>query len=337
MSDIHLTRELLWAAYRGEVHPDLVSRITNQHLACLCPSCREEIQAFRRRVREGDDAELGAVRLLPALLEKYGPRLEKEHLQARRDLKALLAMDPEHRALKVRGARTRFRGAELARLLIAESEERVQADPDEAYHLADLARQILNQSPNLLGDFAPLVLALGAMANARRARGLLRDAEARFEHLRTVIRKWGVTDPDVTARIDELEGSLRKDQRRFDEAEELLIRSEVFYHFAGNESGATRVLLILGSAKDAQGQPEEAIQFVRAALNRIPADVKPRLYLGARYNLTYYLSRVGELDEAMDLLEQDAVLYRELADPHFQLRVAWLRGDIARARGEDES
>ncbi len=337
MSDIHLTRELLWAAYRGEVHPDLVSRITNQHLACLCPSCREEMLAFRRRVREGDAAELRAVRLLPSLLERYGPRLEKEHLQARRDLKVLLSLDPEHRALKVKGARTRFRGLELARLLVAESEERVQTDPDDAYHLADLARQILNQSVNLQGDFAPLVLALGAMANARRARGQLRDAEARFEHLRTVIRKWGVTDPEVTARIDELEGSLRKDQRRFGEAEELLVRSEVFYHLAGDESGAVRVLLILGAAYNIQGRPEEAIQVTRAALSRIPADSKPRLYLGARYNLTYYLSRIGQLDEAIDLLEQDAGLYRELADPHFQLRVAWLRGDIAAAHADDEA
>jgi tetratricopeptide (TPR) repeat protein len=268
--------------------------------------------------------------------EKPGPLLGKEFLQARRDLKVLLALEPEQRSRTLKGARTRFRGLELARLLVEESEERVQADPDEAYHLADLARQVLNQSPALAADFAPLVLALGAMANARRARGLLRDADVRFEQLRTVVRKWGVTDPGVTARIDELEGSLRKDQRRFAESEELLIRAEVFYRSVGDEEGLIRVLLKLGSARDAQGKPEEAIACVRAALYRIPADRVPRLYLGARYNLTYYLSRVGQLDEAAELLEQDAGLYRDIANPHFQLRVAWLRGDIARSFGEDE-
>lgn len=336
MSDIHLSRELLWAAHRGEVRPDLVSRITNQHLSCLCRPCREEILAFRRRVREGEAAGPGAARSRPAVSERHGPFVEQEHLQAWRDLKALLALDPEQRSRRVKGARTRFRGLALARLLVAESEERVPADPEEAYHLADLARQILSQSPELASDFAPLVLALGAMANARRARGLLRDADVRFEQLRMVMRKWGVADPKVTARVDELEGSLRKDQRRFAEAEELLVRAEVFYQLVGDGAGAVRALLNLGAVYNIQGQPGEAIQATRAALQRVPANSKPRLYLGARYNLTYYLSRAGQLDEAAELLEQDAERYRELAEPHFLLRVAWLRGDLARSRGEDE-
>lgn len=336
MSDIHLSRELLAAAYRGEVSADFVEGIAIQHLSKLCPPCREEIRAFRRWAREGKAGEHAAALLLPALIERERPRLDRAERQARRDLAALLAIEPEGRLLKVKRAQTRFRGAELARLLIAECEKRVQADPEEAFHFADLARAVLNSSPSCLGDFSLLVLALAAMANARRAHGQLREAAARFEHVRDVMRQWGVTDPEITARVDELEGSLRKDQRLFDQAEELLARAEVYYHLAGDEIGAVRVLVKLGSTRDAQGRPEDAIRFVRKALNRIPPNASPRLYLGARYNLTYYLVRIGQIEEAVDLLEEDADLYRNLSDLHFLLRVSWLRGDIARARGEEQ-
>jgi tetratricopeptide (TPR) repeat protein len=263
--------------------------------------------------------------------------MEKEQRQAHRELKALLAMSQETRITKVRRALTSFRGSELARLLIAESEEQVHADPAEAYHLADLARLVLNYSPNVQGDFAPLSLALAAMANARRASGELREAEARFAHVRDVIRKWGVTAPEVNARVDELEGSLRKDQRLFEEAEELLTRAEILYRLAGEVIGAVRVALLLGTTYYAQGRPEEAIQIIRAALQRWPTGANPRLYVSARHNLACYLAEAGYSEEAAEVLDENEELYRSFPDPWTQLRVTWLRGDLLAARADEEA
>jgi tetratricopeptide (TPR) repeat protein len=336
VSDIHLSLELLVAAHRGEVPPEAISRIALQHLFSLCPPCREEMRLFRRWLEEGQAGEYARALLVPVLIEQHGPQMEKEQRQARRDLDALLALSPETRIAKVKRAHTRFRGSELARLLVSESEKQVQADPAAAYHLADLARLVLNYSPNSQADFAPLSLALAAMANARRASGEIREAEARFGHVRDLIRKWGVTAPEVNARVDELEGSLRKDQRRFDEAEELLSRAEILYRLAGEEVGAVRVSLLLGTSYYAQGRPEEAIQVVRTALHRWPAGASPRLYLCARYNLACYLAEAGHADEAAELLDEDEELYRKFPDPWTQIRVVWLQGDLALARGDEE-
>ena len=134
-----------------------------------------------------------------------------------------------------------------------------------------------------------------------------------------------------------MEGSLRKDQRLFAVAEDLLIRSEVFYHLVGDEAGAVRVLLNLGVTYNLQGRTQEAIEVTRTALHRWPQGASPRLYLCAHYNLAYYLVLAGDFEQAADLLAEDEDLYREFPDSWTQLRVAWLRGDIARARGEDEA
>ncbi len=337
MSDIHLSWELLAAAYRGEVPQDLVSQVLQQHLSRLCTACQEEIRLFHQWVRAGQVGKRQAALLIPSLLKEHGPLLEREQERARQALKALLAFSPKDRLKKIERSRSRFRGTELARLLIRESESLIHTDLDGSFHLADLACTVLNHTPNSAGDFATLSIALAAKANARRAAGELGEADARFEHIRTLIREWGVTDPAVTARVDELEGSLRKDQERFNDAEQLLTRAEVFYHLVGDPIGAVRVLLLLGLNQYSQGKTREAIETVRTALNQWPAGASPRLYVCARYNLALYLAVAGRFEESADLLEEDEKLYRSFPDPWTQLRVSWLRGDLLAARGDEEA
>jgi tetratricopeptide (TPR) repeat protein len=337
LSDIHLTQELLLAAVRGDVHPDFVFQIAEQHLSRLCPSCRDEIEAFRRRMRRGKAGEYGVAALVPSLLERLGPPLEADERRGRRDLEALLSLDPEAQVRTVKRSRSRFRSSALVRLLIAESGRRVQADPGEAHRLAALALEVLNTAPGRPGYYTLLVLALATMANARRAAGQFREADGAFENVRNVIRTWGVTDPEVIARVDELEGSLRKDLRRFAEAEELLIRAELFYQLAGDEEGLVRVLLTLGITYNLQGKLHDAIEVTRTALRRMSPNANPRLYLCSRYNLAYYLLAVGQIDECAELLDEDEEQYQRFPDSWTQLRVTWLRGDIGQIRGDEET
>ena len=334
MSDIHLTQELLLAAVRGDVHPDLVVQIAEQHLFRLCPACRDEIEAFRRRMRRGKAGECGAAALVPTLLEKLGPPLEEDERKARRDLEDLLLLDPEARVRTVKRSRSRFRSSALVRLLIAESERRVQADPGEAHRLAALACEVLNTAPGRPGYYTLLVLALATMANTRRAAGQLREADVAFENVRDVIRTWGVTDPEVTARVDELEGSLRKDQRRFQDAEDLLIRAELLYQLAGEARGEARVLLTLGITYNQQGRFSEAIEATRTAIRRMPSGVNPRLLLCARFNLAHYMAKVGEFEQSLELLEQDEESFQKFPDLWTQLRIVWLRAEIAQGQGD---
>ena len=145
-----------------------------------------------------------------------------------------------------------------------------------------------------------------------------------------------MTETGVLARIDELEGSLRQDQRLFDRAEELLTRSAMLYRVIGATVETARVLLNMGYVFFFRGMPDQAIEITRTALEEIPADTEPRLYLNGRHNLALYLAESGQYDEAADALDTDEDLYRRFPEPT-QLRLAWLRGKIAAGRGEAEA
>jgi tetratricopeptide (TPR) repeat protein len=338
MADIHLTRDLLWAVTRGELPASFVTRIGTQHLMSLCATCRQEITAFERERAAPVTADYDRVfHLLPAVLAEQVPRMEREQRGAARDLEELLALPREEWVRKVERARNRFRSPALVRLLVGESRKRVQTDADEAFHLARLGRLVAHCNPQMPGAFDLIALATAQMANACRASGDLRQAEEHFGHSRYVITHHGVTDTEILARVDTLEGSLRMDQRLFSQAEELLDRAAMLYKVSGDPVESVRVLVTLGGLYFFQGDLGRAIEATTAALKGMRADSEPRLYLCARYNLARYVTEDGQYDEAADILNVDEDLYREFPEAWTQLRLTWLRGKIAAGRGESDA
>ncbi|HEX4962842.1 MAG TPA: hypothetical protein VF173_18545 [Thermoanaerobaculia bacterium] len=337
MADIHLTRDLLWAVTRGELPASVITRIGTQHLMSLCTTCRQEITAFRKERTVKDAADYDrAFQLLPAVLAEQIPRLEQAQRGAARDLAALLALSREKRVHKVERARNRFRSAALVRLLVAESRRQVQADAEEAFHLASLGRLVAHRNPQMPGAFDLIALATAEMANASRMLENIRQAEEHFGHARYVITHHGVTDTEILARVDKLEGSLRMDQRLFPQAEELLTRAATLYKVSGDAVETARALVTLGNLYFFQDDRERAIETTTAALRGLTRNRESRLYLCARYNLARYLTEDGQHEAAADLLATDADLYREFPEPWTQLRLIWLRGKIAACRGESE-
>jgi len=332
MADIHVTRELLRAVARGDLPPRLLTQIGTQHLMRLCPHCRAEIEAWQRERTIGPGADYGPV--LNAFIEHQVPRLERGRKAALRDLNALLALPQEERAGRIKRARLHFRGAALTELLLAESQKRLHENPEDALHLAELAATVIQHSPTVPNAFDLLALADAYMANAVRATGALRESEQYFRHARHVINQEGVTDPDTLARIDDLEGSLRRDQRRFAEAEELFARAAMLYRLGGSKIDASRVLLKLGTTYFFAGQIERAVTTTREALRKISRIDEPRLFMCGRYNLARYLVDAGEYHEVADILAVEADLFRKFPEPWTQLRVTWLRGKLAAGRAE---
>jgi hypothetical protein len=213
LSDIHVTRELLRAVARGELAERAFAQIQAEHLANLCPVCREEIRAWAAEQSAARSSH--ALKALPVVLGRHGPDLEARRRQAERDFEALLALPTAERRGRIDRARGRFRGPVLAERLLEESRRRTPADPEEGYQLADLARAVLHRSPDHPDAFGLVALASARMANARRAGGDLREAHELFGFVRHLVSHEAVTDPWVLGEIDHLEGSLRKDQRRF--------------------------------------------------------------------------------------------------------------------------
>jgi len=338
MADIHLTRVLLWAVARGELPPSLITQIGMQHLMSLCHTCRRELTAFQKERTATASPDYDRVfRLLPALLEEQVPHLEREERGATRDLQDLLALSRDERSRRVERARNRFRSATLVRLLVGESRKAIHTSPDEAFHLAELARTVAHRNPQMSGSFDLVALASAQMANACRVAGDTRLAEEHFGHARYLISHHGVTDNDVLARVDYLEGSLRMDQRQFVAAEELLSRSAMLYRLASESIEMARVLVTLGGLYFFQGDLARAIATTTAALKGLGRGYEPRLYLCARYNLARYLTEEGLFREASDMLAVDDELYKEFPEAWTQLRLIWLRGKIALGQGDVEA
>jgi tetratricopeptide (TPR) repeat protein len=338
MADIHVTRELLWAVTRGELPAGIVADLGAQHLMSLCPTCRREVTAFQKERASTATEDYDRVfQLLPALLEKQVPRLAREQRAAGRDLAELLALTRVERMAKVERARHRFRSAALVRLLVAESRQRIHGDPEESFHLAKLARAVAHRNPRMPGSFDLIALATAQMANACRLGGDARQAEEHFNHARYVISHHGVTDTEILARVDKLEGSLRMDQRLFQEAEQLLGRAAVLYRVAGDIVETAHVLVTLGGLCFFQGDLARAIEATSAAVKGLASSSEPRLYLCARYNLARYLTENGQITEASEMLTADERLYKEFPEAWTQLRLIWLRGKIALGQGETQA
>jgi tetratricopeptide (TPR) repeat protein len=329
MAEIHVTRELLLGVHRGELPARSLTQIGLQHLLSLCPHCRREFEAFRREIRVATDVGIASAAFRTQVI-----LLERKHRQAKHDFGDLLKLPREERGGRVRRARSRFRGSHLAHLLLDEVQRQLGSNPGEARHLAELAHVVLQQSPFDPEVLSLLALTAATMANASRALGERRRAEEHFRHARYLVKEHEVTEAAILARIDDLEGSLRKDQRRLAEAEALFRRAVMFYQLADSRLDVACVLLNLGATYNLQGRAAEAVEVTRAALQDLSPERDPRLYTGGRYNLALFLVESGEPGQAAEVLDADMDLHARLPQSWLQLRLTGLRGKIAQAQGD---
>lgn len=328
--DLHLDRKLLLGAYRGEIPLDFVHELGMAHLLELCPHCRQEVRAFRASA----DLERRSIHVFQMALKRRLAELQRQHRKAEKELHDLLALPPEERVPAIRRARRRFKGSHLVLLCLEESEKLFTKDPKMAEHLADVARAVLHHSPAVSAEMGLLALATAYRANALRAGGDLQGAHAQFKETRAIVQHYFVRDPEMLGRIDELEGSLRKDQRFFDRAEELLSRAVTLYRMAARPIEIARVRLNLGDLYYIQHRLWPAIEATASALRDLDPELHSRLYLMARYNLTLQLAEADRTEEAAALLEGDRTRYDQFPEPWTQLRLLCVRAKIADARGD---
>ena len=331
MADIHITQDMLDAVSRGELPPRVLAEVGVSHLLALCPHCREELQAWQRRRSGGDSS--GALRLLPVLLEHQTAGLEKREDAAERDGRDLLRLSFKDRLDRIRRAHTRFRGAALARSLLEQAWEHIPAEPQVVYELAETAQAVLRYSVASPAASALSVRAAIYAGNALRAQGDLQAADARFAFARGLITHSGVTDTLVYAEVDWFEGTLRKDQRRFAEAEALLLRSIMLYRLAGDQRAAVSPLVTLGILYYHRQNYRQALDTFRGALSHLQPVIDPRFFCTVHHNLTLTLCELGDHHAAAAALETHRDLYQACPDAHTQARLGWVEGKIASGFG----
>ena len=195
--------------------------------------------------------------------------------------------------------------------------------------LWDRWRGLKGCHPGTPSFFSLAVRAAIYAGNALRAQGDLPAADKRFAVARGIITARGVTDTLVYAEVDWFEGTLRKDQRRFQEAEDLLARAITLYHLAGDKAAAVYPLATLGLLYYDRQQYGRAIDTFQTALSQGLPEADPRFFCYLHHNLTLTLCDQGDYDAAADALRTGRESYAACPDAYTQARLSWVEGKIA--------
>lgn len=248
----------------------------------------------------------------------------------------LRAQPPARREFLVRNS-GRFASLALAQRVLEASHEACFRDAREAESLARLGLAIVESvdvefyGRRLVCDL--LARAWAHVGNALRLRSDLAGAERAFHqggvHLRDT------SDPMEEANFLFLLAALRKYQRRFDEALELLGRAAELFTEVGDDRRLARTLTSLGSQHLDRGCPEEAVEPLTEALERVDAADDPRTALQIHHNLTLCLAETGRFLEAQRLFLEGQPLYRRIEDRLTRLRAHWLEGILAAGTGRE--
>ena len=272
MSVPHLSPELVEMVLQGELPPRTLVTLVRHHLADLCPQCRQAFAELENGAAFAFRARPGGVHSPGCALDGYASAFERaagqaiaeagrrsfDHQAAERDLEELLALPVAERRGRLAGARRRFRSRPLAELLLAESARLVADDPAAAGELAELAHEVLLRVPGALADGVSEGLgarALAYRAEALRAAGELAPADRLFRSLRARLASFPLDDPEVHAVVSALEAALRRDQKRWAEAESLLARAVLLHRQALSPAAVVEALTAQLEAIAARRRP----------------------------------------------------------------------------------
>lgn len=261
--------------------------------------------------------------------------LNAESSEAHRQLGPLEDMPPERRRLAVLN-QPRLMTFSLAAGLLRLSWDRRSVDPVDAESLAQLALEVLEQIPahpvpTLLEDLR--ARAWGQIGNTRRIRSDLRGADEAFRHAAEHLAR-GSHDLLEQALISHWLGSLRRDQRRFEEAVDHLVRACRLYRQIRDDESRAQALINLGYTYREAGEPTRGLPVLRQAEALLPEQHPLLLYV--RHNQIYFLIDLGRYVEAERLLAKTRPLYAHSPEALTRLRLPWVEGRLAKHTGRLE-
>lgn len=337
--------------------PDGADRGTLLHVL-QCAACRDLALAEMRRCHaEGGLADVLHYRPHSAAPPADGAAVEEESLTARfgrayaRALAnaeaemrrseslydELMVHPPARREVLVRNSE-RFRSPALAQRVLETSRELAFDDAGEAIRLARLALAILDSADQefygrrLLDDLRGRAFAY--LGNAHRLDNDLEAADRAFAAGEPLIAE--TSDPAEEAGFLHLFASLRKHQRRFDEAADLLHRAADLYAEVADSEKLARVMTTLGSQYLDRGCPQQAEEALVEALRHVDPLADPRTALYIQHNLTLCLAESDRFLEAQRMFRSTQPLYDRFPDRVTRLRARWLEGILAAGTGRIE-
>ncbi|MFL6194601.1 MAG: hypothetical protein ACJ75H_10560 [Thermoanaerobaculia bacterium] len=344
-----------------KIHPndfsleEFLLSLSKEHLGVVehligCSTCRRRFMGLLRH-RPGVQTRRGANvlawreqptdygRMLDGEDQQFQAReraLAQERLESPGLFVELMRCPVEQRGILLNNA-PRFHTWGVFELLVERSLETSIKDPALAEELGKLALGLAEKldsqryGPKIVEDLRARTWAY--IGNAQRVRSDLDAAEQAFDQAYKALEN-GTQDLTERAILMDLESSLRRDQRRFNEALKLLQRAISIFIQSGQQHRAGRSLLKISTVYHYAGRPAEGIPLLYRALDLIDPEEEPRLLICARHNLIDDLAEAGRFIEAQSLYRTARPLYRSFPDAWTQNRRKWVKGKIARGLGQ---
>lgn len=209
------------------------------------------------------------------------------------------------------------------------------SDPWRMLDLAESAQMIadgIEETPYGQGFLWDLrARAWAELANATRVNEQFRRSDQALLQARSHLEH-GSGDPMLKAYLDEVEASLRKDQRRFREACSLL--DEVYHSYMeiGERHLAGRALVSKGINLRLSREVSEAVKVLRKGISFLDAHLDAKLVVVAQQALLDALVDAGDLHEAVRLLVVTGLREKLEEDPLNRVRLRWVEGKILARR-----
>ena len=327
LSDLDVEAFLAGGMESGELH-----RVT-RHLLAGCPDCRGRLIAAASGAPVPDEAYDACITRARRAVRRLEPRLQRDKERREKGVSMLRQRTfgelawPEYRS---------FQMVHVEVLLQLSFELRYR-DPKEMLHLAKTARFALEETGHPVRYGEALHFDLRArvwaeLANAYRVNERFQEAEEALEKARALLEQ-GTGDPMLAARIDDLEASLRKAQRRLDETNRLLDRVYRTYMKIGERHLAGRALVSKGINMGLLNRHPQAIRSLRKAFALIDAKRDPQLLATAHHAVLKTLVDSESYVEAGKLLLESDLRRKFAGDPLNLLRLRWVEAKILAGRG----
>jgi tetratricopeptide (TPR) repeat protein len=205
-------------------------------------------------------------------------------------------------------------------------------NPAQAMRLARLAVAVAERIPGEAGWRSRVTgYAKAFEGNALRTAANLPAAEMAFaaawRHWRSNVS--GSPVPLAEWRLFDLEASLRKDQRQFEVALDLVEQARA----AAPARKRGRLLLLRASILEQAWRVQESLEVLREAAPLIDAEGNARDRAGVRFNLVVGLCHLGRCAEARELLPEVHTLMMALQSKADRRRYDWVAARVAAGLG----
>lgn len=320
----------------GETTPPERRKVL-KHLLSGCSTCRAALAPKIRLFDPGGISEFSISKVLANVAE-IEQQMHNERGLAAEQFREFLRHPPARQWTLLRNS-NRYDSWAFCELLLDAGFDAIYDDPHRSLELCEMGILIVERlgtgpySDSHLEDLR--CRAWGRAANAMRAASNLPGAERALAKAAVHLRQ-GSGDPLEEAEHIYFTASLRRAERRLDEALRAIHRSRRIYRMLGDRHLEGRSLMCESTIRDLRGEIEESLACCRQARELVDPDRDRRLAIAAHHNLVWQLMCAHRPVEALAELEELRPSYNLFNDQIPLLKLRWMEARLAKDLGRAE-